>query len=91
MRNLNPKMYMVMFKLETDHQMIDKKVKNSMVKYRVDLTIGNMLQTFKNQVTFYRLKKGDELEKLELLKKKDDDLEKEIINRLDLNFIEHLK
>jgi len=43
MRNLNPEMFMVMFKLETDLTMIDKKVLSSMQKYGVDLTIGNML------------------------------------------------
>jgi len=55
MRNLNLKMFMVMFKLETDISMIDKKVLSSMSKYKVDLTVGNMLQTFKNKVTIYTL------------------------------------
>ena len=49
-------MFMVMFKLETDENIIKKKVLESMLKYRVDLTVGNMLQSHKTNVSLFCLK-----------------------------------
>ena len=48
-----PQAFVVTFKLETDHALLDQKVKKSKDSYKQDAVVGNMLSSYKEQVTLY--------------------------------------
>ena len=92
MREGNRDMFIVMFKLETDSKIINKKVLSSMLRYKVNLTIGNLLQSHKTNVSLFTLdQETKDLKEKKLVKEKGKDLESDIIENLDAIFNQYLK
>jgi len=49
----SPNAYIITFKLETDNTILEQKCLQSLRKYGHQLVIGNLLNNYKNEVTFY--------------------------------------
>lgn len=74
----NPSTFLVSFKLETDVSILEKKAKDSMVKYGVDAVVANELKSRRTHVTVYHAK-NDRVEKIQLLDPDYDDMISEYI------------
>lgn len=63
----------VSFKLETDNEMLEKKVIQSFEKYNMDYVIGNLLESIRRQVIIYKNDKEYSQKRIE--RKSDDCVE----------------
>ena len=54
-KEINPAAFAISYKLETDVEILDSKATMSLKKYKMDMVIANLLQTFQKECTIYRM------------------------------------
>jgi len=85
LRNVwTPQAYIVSFKLETDHNILEKKALGALERYNHHLVIGNLLQNYKDEVLLYETTAGNPLKLVRdaEAQKLNKDIEEEIIKHI---------